>query len=91
MSGRVRQKQKKEKSRRKSIPEDSKDEENVKIRKNQIITVAVLQKSQCWLKGLEEGKARKLFCCCCISPALKETGVKLGVGDFGGVFLTRYA
>lgn len=34
MSGRVRQKQKKEKSRRKNIPEDSKDEENVKIRKN---------------------------------------------------------
>lgn len=31
----------------------------------------------------------KDFCCCCMSPALKETGIKLGVGDFG--VLTRYA
>lgn len=31
----------------------------------------------------------KDFCCFCMSPALKDTGVKLGVGDFG--VLTRYA
>lgn len=60
--------------------------------------MTVPQRSELWLKRLQEGMAEIFFVYVYLSPVFKETGVELGTGggwgvgcDFGGVFLTRYA
>lgn len=46
--------------------------------------MTVPQRSELWLKRLQEGMAEIFFVYVYLSPVFKETGVELGTGGDGG-------
>lgn len=83
MSGRVRRKQRKEKSRRNTRRlKGGRECENKELDNH----CGSPTKASVLVEKASRREGKEFFCCCCVSLALRETGVKMGVGDFGGGF-----